>query len=100
MINNDAEQFKKIPQELITHYLDLHEERDRCDLKALREIEEIEAANKQAQSLSNLALKHCYEKMTAISGLEGFDLIRLLPPTRGSVPSWSDKFKPKDQPIF
>jgi len=68
-------QFAKIPQDLITEYFDLIDEKNGIEVWAEKEFDYIDKSKKEKLKCNSIDLKTNYEKLKSTSGLDGFDLI-------------------------
>ena len=78
--------FSNIPEDLITEYLDLHEKKGLLEQSHHWKVEELKEAFQTKKKLILLDLENNQKKMTEMSGLDGFDLLKRLPPRREIEP--------------
>ena len=74
--------FSNIPEDLITEYLDLHEKLGLLEQDHHWKIEEIKEAFQTKKKLILLDLENNKKKMTEMSNLDSFDLLKRLPKKR------------------
>ena len=80
------EKFSNIPEDLITEYLDLHEKQGQLEQEHYWKVEELKEAFQRKKKLFLLDLENNRKKMTEMSGLDSFDLIKRLPKKREIEP--------------
>ena len=84
--NLNNQKFSNIPEDLITEYLDLHEKLGLLEQSHHWEVEGLKEAFQTKKKLILLDLENNKKKMTEMSGLDSFDLVKRLPPRREIEP--------------
>ena len=84
--NLNNRKFSNIPEDLITEYLDLHEKQGQLEQEHYWKVEELKEAFQRKKKLFLLDLENNRKKMTEMSGLDSFDLIKRLPKKREIEP--------------
>ena len=80
------EKFSNIPEDLITEYLDLHEKLGLMEQSHHWKVEELKEAFQTKKKLILLDLENNKKKMTEMSNLDCFDLVKRLPKKREIEP--------------
>ena len=80
------EKFSNIPDDLITEYLDLHQEKSLLVQQHQMRLDDLIQEHERKKKKILLSLDSNYVKMAEISGLEHFALSRRLPPKRDIDP--------------
>ena len=78
--------FSNIPEDLITEYLDLHEKLGLLEQSHHWEVEGLKEAFQTKKKLILLDLENNKKKMTEMSNLDCFDLVKRLPKKREIEP--------------
>ena len=78
--------FSNIPEDLITEYLDLHEKKGLLEQSHQWKVEELKEAFQTKKKLILLDLENNKKKMTEMSNLDCFDLVKRLPKKREIEP--------------
>jgi hypothetical protein len=76
-------QFAKIPQDLITEYFDLEDEKKGIEVWAEKELDYIHKSKKEKLHGNSKEIETNYQKLKSISGLDGFALLHRL--KRGGI---------------
>ncbi len=74
--------FSNIPEDLITEYLDLHEKLGLMEQDHYWKVEELKEDFQRKKKLILLDLENNKKKMTEMSNLDSFDLLKRLPKKR------------------
>ncbi len=80
------EKFSHIPDDLITEYLDLHQEKSQLEQKHQWKVNDLLEDHKRKKKLILLNLEANRKKMEEMSGLDTFALTRRLPQRREIEP--------------
>ena len=74
--------FSNIPEDLITEYLDLHDKQGLLEQEHFWKVDDLKKDFQTKKKLIHLDLENNQKKMAEMSGLDGFDLVKRLPPKR------------------
>ena len=82
------EKFRLIPDDLITEYLDLHQQKSELEQQHQLRVDDLIQEHKRRKKLILLDLEANCKKMEEISGLDDFSLSKRLPPRRDIEPPY------------
>ena len=80
--NLNNQKFSNIPEDLIIEYLDLHEKLGLLEQEHFWKVDDLKKDFQTKKKLIHLDLENNKKKMTEMSNLDCFDLVKRLPPKR------------------